>query len=185
MPSAQEELVFAPLGGLGEIGMNMALYGFGAPGKRKYILVDCGVAFADTDMPGVDLILPDPVFIEKNRKDLLGLVITHAHEDHVGAVAALWPRLACPVYATAFAAGLSADPPPRRAGRAENSAANRAAGRTAATRALRHRIRADVAFDSRSQPAGDPHARRHRGAFRRLEARRKSGPRACPPTSRA
>jgi ribonuclease J len=106
MSSGQEELVFAPLGGLGEIGMNAALYGFGAPGKRKYILVDCGVAFAHTDMPGVDLILPDPVFIEKNRKDLLGIVITHAHEDHVGAIAALWPRLGCPVYATAFATGL-------------------------------------------------------------------------------
>lgn len=106
MPSAQEELVFAPLGGLGEIGMNAAVYGFGAPGKRKYILVDCGVAFAHTDMPGVDLILPDPAFIEKNRKDLLGIVITHAHEDHVGAVAALWPRLKCPIYATPFATGL-------------------------------------------------------------------------------
>jgi len=106
MPSAQEELVFAPLGGLGEIGMNAALYGFGAPGKRKYILVDCGVAFAHADMPGVDLILPDPAFIEKNRKDLLGLIVTHAHEDHVGAIGALWPRLQCPVYATPFAAGL-------------------------------------------------------------------------------
>jgi ribonuclease J len=106
MASGQEEVVFAPLGGLGEIGMNAAVYGYGAPGKRKYILVDCGVAFAGADMPGVDLILPDPTFIEKNRKDLLGIVITHAHEDHVGAIAALWPRLGCPVYATAFAAGL-------------------------------------------------------------------------------
>ena len=106
MASASEELVFAPLGGLGEIGMNAALYGFGTPSKRQWILVDCGVAFAGADMPGVDLILPDPSFIEKQRKNLLGIVITHAHEDHVGAIADLWPRLGCPVYATPFAAGL-------------------------------------------------------------------------------
>lgn len=106
MASGSDDIVFAPLGGLGEIGMNAALYGFGTPGKRKWIMVDCGVAFAGADMPGVDLILPDPAFIEKNKKDLLGLIITHAHEDHVGAIAALWPRLGCPVYTTRFAAGL-------------------------------------------------------------------------------
>jgi ribonuclease J len=106
MAADSEEITFAPLGGLGEIGMNAALYGFGTEKKRKYIMVDCGVAFAGADMPGVDLILPDPTFIEKHRKDLLGLIITHAHEDHVGAIAALWPRLGCPVYATRFAAGL-------------------------------------------------------------------------------
>jgi ribonuclease J len=104
----REEIVFAPLGGLGEIGMNAALYGFGPAKKRKWILVDCGVAFAGADMPGVDLILPDLSFIEKRREDLLGLIVTHAHEDHVGAIAALWPRLGCPVYATRFAAGLLA-----------------------------------------------------------------------------
>ncbi|WP_374545598.1 ribonuclease J [Rhodoblastus sp.] len=108
MAADQEEVVFAPLGGLGEIGMNAALYGFGPAKKRKWILVDCGVAFAGADMPGVDLILPDLSFIEKNRADLLGMIITHAHEDHVGAIAALWPRLGCPVYATRFAAGLLA-----------------------------------------------------------------------------
>jgi ribonuclease J len=106
MSAGSGDLVFAPLGGLGEIGMNAALYGFGPPGKRKWIMVDCGVAFAGADMPGVDLIMPDPTFIEKHRKDLLGIVITHAHEDHVGAIAGLWPRLGCPVYATRFAAGL-------------------------------------------------------------------------------
>ena len=118
MAADQEEIVFAPLGGLGEIGMNAALYGFGPAKKRKWILVDCGVAFAGSDMPGVDLILPDLSFIEKHRADLLGLVITHAHEDHVGAIAALWPRLGCPVYATRFAAGLLAHAAPRRARRA-------------------------------------------------------------------
>jgi ribonuclease J len=106
MAGNQEEIVFAPLGGLGEIGMNAALYGYGTSKKRKWILVDCGVAFAGSDMPGVDLIMPDLSFIEKNRADLLGLIVTHAHEDHVGAIASLWPRLGCPVYATPFAVGL-------------------------------------------------------------------------------
>jgi ribonuclease J len=106
MVETSNELVFAPLGGLGEIGMNAALYGFGPKQKRKWILVDLGVAFAGPDHPGCDLIMPDLTFVEKIRKDLLALIITHAHEDHVGAIADLWPRLKCPVYATKFAAGL-------------------------------------------------------------------------------
>ncbi len=101
-----DELVFAPLGGVGEIGMNFSLYGFGPENKREWLAVDCGVAFAGPDLPGVDLILPDVQFIEKQRKRLLGLVITHGHEDHIGAVADLWPRLKCPVYATPFTAAL-------------------------------------------------------------------------------
>jgi ribonuclease J len=106
MNDSSDELVFAPLGGLGEIGMNAALYGFGPKGKRKWILVDLGVAFAGPDLPGIDLLMPDLTFIERHKKDLLGLVITHAHEDHVGAIADLWPRLKCPVYATRFSASL-------------------------------------------------------------------------------
>ncbi len=102
----QEELVFAALGGLGEIGMNAALYGFGPPGRRKWLMVDCGVAFAGEDIPGVDLIMPDIAFIEKHKADLVGLIVTHAHEDHIGAVVDLWPHLGCPIYMTAFAAGL-------------------------------------------------------------------------------
>jgi len=102
----QNELVFAPLGGLGEIGMNCALYGFGPAKKRKWLLVDVGVAFAGDDLPGVDLILPDVKFVEKIKKDLVGIIITHAHEDHIGALAELWPRLGVTVYATRFAAGL-------------------------------------------------------------------------------
>jgi ribonuclease J len=101
-----EHLVFLPLGGLGEIGMNAALYGFGPEGKRKWILVDCGVSFAGPDAPGVDIILPDLQFIMERRKDLLGIIITHAHEDHIGALAALWPQLKVPVWCTRFAAGL-------------------------------------------------------------------------------
>jgi ribonuclease J len=105
--SDANEFVFAPLGGLGEIGMNCALYGFGPPRGRKWLMVDLGVAFAGDDLPGVDLILPDLAFIEKVKKDLVGLVITHAHEDHIGALADLWPRLGVQVYATRFATGLA------------------------------------------------------------------------------
>jgi ribonuclease J len=105
--SDDNELVFAPLGGLGEVGMNCALYGFGPPRGRKWLMVDLGVAFAGEELPGVDLILPDLAFIEKAKKNLVGLVITHAHEDHIGALAELWPRLGVPVYATRFAASLA------------------------------------------------------------------------------
>ncbi|QCI68622.1 ribonuclease J [Phreatobacter stygius] len=100
------ELVFVPLGGVGEIGMNLSLYGYGAPHRKDWLAVDCGVAFAGPDLPGVDLIMPDPRFIEEQRKHLKGLIITHAHEDHIGAVADLWPRLQCPIYATPFAAAM-------------------------------------------------------------------------------
>jgi ribonuclease J len=100
------DLVFAALGGLGEIGMNMALYGVGAGKNRKWLMVDCGVSFAGDDLPGIDLVFPDPAFIVAEKKNLLGLVITHAHEDHFGALADLWPRLGCPVYMTPFSANL-------------------------------------------------------------------------------
>jgi ribonuclease J len=101
------EFVFAALGGLGEIGMNCALYGYGPPKSRQWLMVDLGVAFAGDDLPGVDLIMPDIGFIEKVRHDLVGIVITHAHEDHIGALADLWPMLGATVYASNFAAGLA------------------------------------------------------------------------------
>jgi ribonuclease J len=107
MASSQDELVFVPLGGLGEIGMNAALYGVGPRGRRQWILVDCGMGFAaEEHLPGVDLMYPDLSYIEADKKNLLGIVITHAHEDHIGALAELWPRLGAPVYATRFAIGL-------------------------------------------------------------------------------
>ena len=96
------ELVFLPLGGSGEIGMNLNLFGFGPEHARKWILVDLGVTFGGPETPGVDIIMPDISFIEERRKDLLGIVLTHAHEDHMGALARLWPRLQAPVYATPF-----------------------------------------------------------------------------------
>lgn len=102
-------LYFLPLGGSGEIGMNLNLYGFGPEADRKWIIVDCGVTFGDLTTPGVDLIMPDPAFIEERRADLLAIVLTHAHEDHMGAVAQLWERLRCPVYATPFTAWLMRD----------------------------------------------------------------------------
>src|SRR5271166_5132023 len=101
------ELVFAPLGGLREIGMNCALYGYGPASARQWLMVDLGIGFADEDLPGVDLIMPDLSFIEKAKKNLVGIVITHAHEDHIGALAELWPDLGVPVYMTRFAAGLA------------------------------------------------------------------------------
>jgi len=104
--SNQDELVFLPLGGSNEIGMNFNLYGFGPPHARKWIVVDLGVTFGDQTTPGVEIILPDPAFIEKYADDILGIVLTHAHEDHIGAVAWLWPRLKAPLYATPFTAFL-------------------------------------------------------------------------------
>jgi len=101
-----DELVFAPLGGVGEIGMNLAIYGFGDERRRQWIAVDLGVAFADDALPGVDLILPDIRYLVQERGNLLGLVLTHAHEDHFGAVIDLWPRLKLPIYATPFTAAL-------------------------------------------------------------------------------
>jgi ribonuclease J len=101
-----DELVFLPLGGVGEIGMNLGLYGFGPPRRRTWMAVDFGVAFTHGDLPGVDLIFPDIAYLEAERTNLAGIVITHAHEDHFGALIDLWPRLRVPVYATAFTAGL-------------------------------------------------------------------------------
>ncbi|HLH11300.1 MAG TPA: ribonuclease J [Methylovirgula sp.] len=101
-----EELVFVPLGGLGEIGMNLALYGLGPRRRRKWLMIDCGLTFAEPERVGIEIIMPDPQFIEKIKPDLVGLVITHGHEDHIGALADLGPRFGCPIYATPFAAGL-------------------------------------------------------------------------------
>lgn len=102
-----DELVFAPLGGVGEIGMNLSIYGLGNRQQRSWLAVDLGVSFGDEEhLPGIDLIMPDISFLEKERKNLMGLVLTHAHEDHFGAIIDLWPRLKCPIYATQFSAAL-------------------------------------------------------------------------------
>jgi len=99
---SDDELLFLPLGGAGEIGMNLNLYGHAG----KWLMVDLGIAFGDDTMPGIEVVMPDPAFIEERAKDLVGIVLTHAHEDHLGAVPDLWPRLKAPVYATPFAASI-------------------------------------------------------------------------------
>ncbi len=105
----KDELVLLPLGGAGEIGMNFNAYGFGPPDDKKWIVVDCGVLFGrEASNPGVDLIVPDIGFLAERREDVLAIVATHAHEDHIGAIPLLWPMLKCPVYATPFTARLIA-----------------------------------------------------------------------------
>lgn len=101
-PNGPDELVFLALGGVGEIGMNLALYGYAG----RWLMIDCGISFADETLPGVDVIMPDPAFIAERVGALDGLVVTHAHEDHLGAIPYLWPRLRCPVYATPFTAAV-------------------------------------------------------------------------------
>jgi ribonuclease J len=99
---ADRELLFAPLGGAGEFGLNLNLYGL----DGQWLMVDLGISFADETLPGVEIILPDPGFIAARREDLCGLVLTHAHEDHFGAIPYLWQRLRCPIWCTRFTAAL-------------------------------------------------------------------------------
>ena len=100
--SQKEQLIFCPLGGSGEIGMNMNLFAYGKADNQKWLIVDIGVTFADDTLPGIDLIYPDPGFILDKKEDLLGIILTHAHEDHIGAIAHIWPQLKCNVFATKF-----------------------------------------------------------------------------------
>jgi mRNA degradation ribonuclease J1/J2 len=154
------------LGGLGEIGMNAYLYGYGPEDARRWLMVDCGITFPEGENdPGIDVIMPDVRFIEENRADLAGIVLTHAHEDHIGAVIELWPRLKHRS-TTPFTAGMlksagraarPADTDPRlRSFHVQRSLLNRAGS-------LAHQIRNERA---------DPHAARHGLPHRRLEARR-------------
>ena len=105
-PRPDDELVFLPLGGSDEIGMNLNLYGYGPEHRRKWIVVDIGVTFGGLSTPGVEIIMPDPAYAVENAKDILGIVLTHAHEDHIGAIGWLWPKLRAPIYATPFTAFL-------------------------------------------------------------------------------
>ena len=100
--SQKDQLIFCPLGGSGEIGMNMNLFAYGRPDNQKWLIVDIGVTFADDTLPGINLIYPDPGFIIDKKDDLLGIILTHAHEDHIGAIAHIWPQLKCNIYATPF-----------------------------------------------------------------------------------
>ena len=102
LQTGKKDLIFLPLGGAGEIGMNLNLLGHAG----KWLMLDLGVTFGDDQTPGVDVIMPDPQFIASRREDLVGLVLTHAHEDHIGAVPYLWSRLKCPIFATPFTASV-------------------------------------------------------------------------------
>ena len=102
----KNELIFCPLGGSGQIGGNMNLYAYGNESNKKWIIIDTGVSFADYSIPGIDLIYPDPGFIIDKKNDLLGIILTHAHEDHIGAISHIWPDLKCNIYATPFTAVL-------------------------------------------------------------------------------
>ncbi|APH54586.1 Metal-dependent hydrolase [Granulibacter bethesdensis] len=104
MTDTHTEIAFLPLGGTGEIGMNLNLYRSRSPAGEHWLAIDCGIGFGGTELPEVDVMMADPSFIAERRDRLTGLVITHAHEDHIGAVAWLWPQLRCPVYASPFAA---------------------------------------------------------------------------------
>jgi ribonuclease J len=101
-----DELVFLPLGGSGEVGMNLNAYGYGPPDDRKWIVVDVGVTFGDLTTPGVDIITPDASFLQEHAADILGIIVTHAHEDHIGGLPWLWPLLKAPIYTTPFTAFL-------------------------------------------------------------------------------
>mgnify|MGYP002784397727 CR=1 FL=1 len=98
----KEDLLFVPLGGAGEIGMNVNLYRY----KGKWLMFDLGAGFADDTLPGIDMMAPDLTFVYENKKDFLGIVLTHAHEDHIGSVTYLWGQLGCPIYATPFTAAV-------------------------------------------------------------------------------
>jgi len=102
----KKEFLFCPLGGAGEIGMNMNLFAYGEPENHKWIIVDTGVTFADDSVPGIDLIHPDIGFIEDKKDNVLAIILTHAHEDHIGAITYVWPRFKCKIYATPFTATL-------------------------------------------------------------------------------
>jgi ribonuclease J len=102
MTKSKSEMIFIPLGGTGEIGMNLNLYGY----EGKWLMVDLGVTFGETSSRGFEIIMPDPSFIIERKDDLVGIVLTHAHEDHIGAVPYLWAELRCPIYATPFTAAL-------------------------------------------------------------------------------
>ena len=162
-----DELTFAPLGGVGEIGMNLSIYGLGNRHQRTWLAVDLGVSFGDEEhLPGIDLIMPDIRFLEKERKNLVALVLTHAHEDHFGAIIDLWPKLKCPIYATKFSAALfeakcaSERNPPKNPGH------RRCLRRPHRYRPVQCRVHPGRAFDSGIACAGDPYRGRHRAAYR-------------------
>ena len=151
MAGPQGELVFAPLGGVGEIGMNLSIYGLGDARKRTWLVVDVGVSFAqEENLPGIDLVLPDIRYLIEERRNLAGIVLTHAHEDHFGALIDLWPKLKVPIYATPFTAALFEAKRAGRAGRAGDPGQGGGARLALQRRAVRHRTCARSRIRSRN-----------------------------------
>ncbi len=103
---SENEILFCPLGGSGEIGANMNLYGFGEPNNHKWVVVDCGITFAEESVPGIDIIIPDPDFLYQHKDNCEAIIITHGHEDHIGALTHVWPNIMCNIYTTPFTGSL-------------------------------------------------------------------------------
>ena len=165
--------------------MNLNLYRWRVAGNEKFLAVDCGIGFGGSELPEVEVMMADPGFIADRKDKLVGLVITHAHEDHIGAVAWLWPQLKCPVYCTPFAAAVL------RRKLAEVGLANQVRvhvippGGSYRPEAVRAALHPPGALDPRGAGAGDRHPRRHRSAHRRLEAGRDAADRAAHRRGRA
>ena len=168
-----EELLFLALGGSGEIGMNVNLYGC----RGKWLMADLGLTFADPDYPGIDLILPDLEFIEQRMKDLVGIVLTHGHEDHIGALPYLAADLKVPLYATPFTAGLIAGKLEEEGLTGQVSLRDHRARRLDRSRPVPRHLCPARPLDSRRQWPADRNAVRQRLPHRRLEDRRDAGAR--------
>ena len=180
------DFVFLPLGGVGEIGMNLYLYGYGRDGARDWLIVDMGVTFGSETEPGIDVILPDIGFLEEERHNIAGLLLTHAHEDHFGAVIDLWPRLAgVPVYATPFTAEMLKIEARRAWPGQRLPAQDHPARPPQHHRSVRCRADQHVSLDPRAVGGGDQDPARRRAAYRRLEARRQSADQRARPTPTA
>ena len=186
MAQPAQELVFAPLGGVGEIGMNLSIYGLGPEGRRQWLAVDLGVSFASEEhLPGIDLIFPDIRFLVAQRKNLAGLVITHAHEDHYGAILDLWPQLKVPIFATPFTAALLAAKRASEPGAPEIPVTVVPLGSRFKVGPFDVETGVDGAFDPGIERADHPHAGRQRFAHWRLEDRSDPDPRRRRPMRRS
>ena len=176
MAGPQGELVFAPLGGVGEIGMNLAIYGLGDRRRRTWLIVDVGVSFAqEENLPGIDLVFPDIRYLVEQRRNIAGIILTHAHEDHYGAMLDLWPKLQVPVYATPFTAALLEAKRQGEYGAPDIPVNEVALGSRFNVGPFDIELCLGRPFDPGIQRADPAHAARQRAAHRRLEARSDAG----------
>ncbi len=176
MAGPQGELVFAPLGGVGEIGMNLAIYGLGDQRRRTWLIVDVGVSFAqEENLPGIDLVFPDIRYLVEERRNIAGIVLTHAHEDHYGAHARPVAEAQGAGLCDAVHRGAARSQAPGRIRRGGNPGHRNCARLALQRRAVRHRACLGRPFDPGIQCAHPAHAARQRAAHRRLEARSDAG----------